>query len=104
MHFTLKTNPLKREDLDEFVARYRASGRNERRPTWSEKKGDGRWRAYDYAELTARDKCSLDIFWLRDESLEASDNRPPPGDHRPGDLGRPARHAGAVRGRRRGAW
>jgi type I restriction enzyme M protein len=28
--------------------------------------------------LTQRDKCSLDIFWLRDESLEDSENLPPP--------------------------
>ena len=27
----------------------------------------------------ARDKASLDIFWLRDESLEDSDNLPEPG-------------------------
>jgi type I restriction enzyme M protein len=27
----------------------------------------------------ARDKASLDIFWLRDESLEDSDNLPAPG-------------------------
>ena len=38
----------------------------------------GRWRAYDYDELIARDKASLDIFWLRDESLTDSDNLPPP--------------------------
>lgn len=25
-----------------------------------------------------RDKCSLDIFWLKDESLEASENLPEP--------------------------
>ena len=29
-------------------------------------------------ELVQRDKCSLDIFWLRDESLEDSENLPPP--------------------------
>ena len=34
--------------------------------------------SYDYAELTARDKASLDIFWLRDDSLTDSDNLPPP--------------------------
>ncbi len=44
-HFTLKTNPLQRTDLDELVL---------------------------------RDKCSLDLFWLRDESLEASENLPEP--------------------------
>ena len=40
--------------------------------TWSEKNPDGRWRAFTYDELVARDKVSLDIFWLRDESLEDS--------------------------------
>ncbi|WP_447979250.1 type I restriction-modification system subunit M [Candidatus Nitrospira bockiana] len=77
-HFTLKTNPLKREDLDEFVKCYNPANRHERRQTWSEKKPDGRWRAYDYDDLVARDKASLDIFWLKDESLEASDNLPDP--------------------------
>ena len=43
-----------------------------------EKNPDGRWRAYAYEELIARDKISLDIFWLKDESLEASDNLPDP--------------------------
>ena len=32
------------------------------------------WRAYEYAELVNRDKGSLDIFGLRDESLQESDN------------------------------
>jgi type I restriction enzyme M protein len=52
--------------------------RYQRTPTWSEKNPDGRWRAYDYDELINRDKASLDIFWLRDESLEESDNLPDP--------------------------
>jgi len=39
---------------------------------------EGRWRAYDYADLMARDKASLDIFWLKDDSLADSDNLPPP--------------------------
>lgn len=77
-HFTLKTNPLKREDLDEFVKCYNPANRHERKATWSEKKPDGRFRAYAYDELIARDKVSLDIFWLKDESLEASDNLPDP--------------------------
>ena len=34
------------------------------------------WRANDYEELINRDKASLDIFWLRDESLNESDNLP----------------------------
>jgi len=39
---------------------------------------NGRWRAYDYKYLIARDKASLDTFRLRDESLSDSDNLPPP--------------------------
>lgn len=38
----------------------------------------GRRRAYNYDELIGRDKASLDIFWLRDESLEESENLPAP--------------------------
>ena len=78
-HFTLKTDPLKRTDLDEFVACYNQANRHERRATWSEKKNPtGRWRAYNYEELVARDKASLDVFWLKDEALEASSNLPEP--------------------------
>jgi len=39
---------------------------------------NGRWRVYEYADLIARDKASLDIFWLKDDSLADSDNLPPP--------------------------
>jgi type I restriction enzyme M protein len=77
-HFTLKTDPLKREDLDEFVKCYNPENRYQRESTWSESNPPGRWRAYDYEELINRDKASLDIFWLRDESLEDSDNLPDP--------------------------
>jgi len=77
-HFTLKTSPLKRSDLDEFVDCFHAENRHERRPTWSEENPAGRWRAYSYEELLQRDKLNLDIFWLRDESLEDSANLPDP--------------------------
>lgn len=74
MHFTLKANPLKRADLDEFVACYRAENRHQREPLWSEEDPLGRWRAYTYDELVGRDKASLDLSWLRDESLEGADS------------------------------
>ena len=77
-HFTLKTNPLKRIDLDEFVACYHAENRHDRSPRWSEENPSGRWRAYACDELLQRDKVSLDLFWLKDESLESSDNLPAP--------------------------
>ena len=76
--FTLKTNPLKRLDLDDFVACYNPASRHKRKATWSTDKPNGRWRVYSYEELLQRDKVSLDIFWLKDESLEDSANLPDP--------------------------
>ena len=76
--FTLKTNPLQREDLDEFVQCAHPADRYQRQATWSEANPGGRWRAYEYQELISRDKASLDIFWLKDESLSDSDHLPAP--------------------------
>jgi type I restriction enzyme M protein len=70
-HFTLKTRTLKRSDLDDFMACYNPANRQERTET-------ERFRPFTYEELMARDKASLDIFWLRDESLEDTDNLPAP--------------------------
>jgi len=84
-HFTLKTGPLKREDLDEFVECYNPANRHHREDpshssgqAWSEKNPEGRWREYSYEELINRDKASLDLFWLKDDSLEDSANLPDP--------------------------
>src|SRR5437660_2255736 len=70
-HFTLKTNPLKREDLDDFVACYHPTNRHVRKET-------ERFKSFSYADLLKRDKVNLDIFWLKDESLEDSANLPDP--------------------------
>lgn len=78
MHFTLKQKTLMRSDLDEFVTCYKPRERHKRRQTWGEKKPEGRWRAFEYEELLKRDKVNLDLFWLRDESLEDSDDLPDP--------------------------
>jgi type I restriction enzyme M protein len=78
MDFTLKTRPLVREDLDDFVACYHPENRHERVAMWSAESPDARWRNFSYEELMARDKVNLDIFWLRDESLEDSANLPDP--------------------------
>jgi len=78
INFTLKQNPLERADLDEFVAYFNPENRHQRQATWSETGPEGRWRAFPYDELMARDKVNLDIFWLRDESLEDSANLPAP--------------------------
>ena len=44
----------------------------------SAERGAGRWRSFTYDELMTRDKTNLDIFWLKDESLEDTDNLPAP--------------------------
>ncbi len=77
-HFTLKTRRMTREDLDEFVACYRPGDRHNRTATWSEATPEGRWRPFASDEIVSRDKVSLDLFWLRDESLEDSATLPEP--------------------------
>jgi len=49
MHFTQKTNPLKRADLDEFVECYRPGKRHLRQPNRSEATPEGRWRSFDHS-------------------------------------------------------
>jgi len=71
VHHTLKTNTLSSADLLPFVEAFHADDRSQR--VESE-----RFHRYTYDELMARDKASLDIFWLRDESLEDTDNLPAP--------------------------
>jgi type I restriction enzyme M protein len=72
LHFTLKENTLKRSDLDDFVACYNPKNRHER-------KESERFKGFAYDDLLKRDKVNLDIFWLKDDSLEESANLPAPG-------------------------
>jgi len=71
MHFTLKQNPLSREHLRDFVESFAPDDRSAR--VESE-----RFKRFAYDDLLARDKVSLDLTWLRDESLEDMENLPPP--------------------------
>jgi type I restriction enzyme M protein len=70
-HFTLKESTLKRDDLDDFVECYNPKNRQDR-------KESERFKSFSYDELIKRDKANLDIFWLKDESLEDSANLPAP--------------------------
>jgi len=78
VHFTLKKNPLKFEDLKDFIKCYNPENRHARKETWSENNPDGRWRRFTYEEIIARDKTSLDIFWIKDKSIADLDNLPDP--------------------------
>src|SRR6266511_2934129 len=70
-HFTLKTNPLGRSDLNDFVACFKPENRVQRVAA-------ERWRPFSYEEIVARDKASLDIFWLKDQDLEDLESLPEP--------------------------
>ncbi|MDF8264882.1 class I SAM-dependent DNA methyltransferase [Luteipulveratus flavus] len=70
-HFTLKQNPLRRADLDDFVTAYAPGNREARAES-------ERWKSFTYEEIVARDKANLDITWLKDDSLEDLDNLPSP--------------------------
>ena len=71
IHFTLKKNKMKFEDLKDFIECYNPENRHER-------KGTERFRKFTYDEIISRDKTSLDIFWLKDKSLTDLDNLPDP--------------------------
>lgn len=70
-HFTLKTKTLKLDDLRDFISCYNPDNRHEREES-------ERFKYFSYSELISRDKASLDIFWLKDDTLDNLDDLPPP--------------------------
>ena len=62
---------MQREDLDDFVKCYNPKNRHKRQES-------ERLKSFAYDDLLKRDKVNLDIFWLKDESLEDSANLPAP--------------------------
>jgi len=71
---------MKRKDLDEFVKCYNGenlpaskksaqASRHTRKLTWTEKKPDGRWRAFEYDELINRDKTGASLPLTLDPRL-----------------------------------
>ncbi|MEN6348256.1 MAG: class I SAM-dependent DNA methyltransferase [Syntrophomonas sp.] len=79
IHFTLKKNPLRFEDLQDFISCFSPENRHLREETWHpESNPEGRWRKFTYRDVTSRDKTSLDITWIKDKSLTDLDNLPDP--------------------------
>ncbi|PKM18833.1 MAG: DNA methyltransferase [Gammaproteobacteria bacterium HGW-Gammaproteobacteria-15] len=70
-HFTLKQRPMVLSDLKDFIQCYNPENRHKREE-------NERFKYYSYDELINRDKASLDVFWLKDNSLDDLDNLPPP--------------------------
>ena len=71
MHFTLKQHPLSFEDIKNFIKFYNPENRFDRKET-------ERFRCFTYKELMQRDMVNLDIVWIKDESLEETENLPAP--------------------------
>jgi type I restriction enzyme M protein len=72
-HFTLRQRPIQRSDFDEFVKLY-SDGTNATRMREKKLTADSdRWRAFPYKSLFERDKVNLDISWLREEVVSASE-------------------------------
>ena len=69
--FTLKTNPLQDTDLQDFITAYNPDNREARVET-------DQFRAFSYDELTQREHANLDIFWLKEDSLEDAADLPTP--------------------------
>ena len=57
--------------MQDFITRCQPDNRHQRTET-------ERFKYYPYADLVALDKDSLDIFWLKDDSLDNLDDLPPP--------------------------
>jgi type I restriction enzyme M protein len=70
-HFTLKESLMGSEDLQDFIKCYNPESRHKRKET-------ERFKCFNYDEILKRDKTNLDIFWLKDESLEDLDKLPSP--------------------------
>lgn len=79
IHHTLKKNPLKKEDLNDFIKCYCPGNRQKRKEIYnSDSNPEGQWRKFTYEEIINRDKTSLDITWIKDKSLADLDNLPDP--------------------------
>lgn len=79
VHHTQKKNPMRLDDLRDFIDCYHPANRHKRKETYqADKNPDGRWRKFTYDEIISRDKTSLDITWLKDKSLTDLDSLPDP--------------------------
>jgi len=62
---------MARADLNDFIACYRSGHRSTRQEF-------EKFKRFSLETLLARDKVSLDIFWLKDHALDDPDLLPPP--------------------------
>jgi type I restriction enzyme M protein len=65
LHFTLKKNPLRAADLQDLGQ-------------MAKRQETERFKCFAVEDLLKHDKLNLDIFWLKDESLDDVDSLPAP--------------------------
>jgi type I restriction enzyme M protein len=71
-HFTLKTQPVERQHLDDFVALYRPGERHKREEAEN-------FRRWTFEELDGRPDFNLDVWaYVEDRSLDEAAQIPPP--------------------------
>ncbi|HEU4973842.1 MAG TPA: class I SAM-dependent DNA methyltransferase [Baekduia sp.] len=71
-HFTLKTKPLRREHLDDFVEAYKPGAYNDREES-------ERFRRYTYEEIAERPGFNLDLpAYVKDEKIDDPSKLPAP--------------------------
>jgi type I restriction enzyme M protein len=58
-NFSLRQNPIRSEDLKDFIHSYRADNPSRREETTN-------FRRFKYSEIMARDKANLDVQWQQD--------------------------------------
>ena len=68
--FTLRERPLRRADLDDFVAAYKGKA--------CQREESERFKRFVGEDLAKREKMNLDIFWLKDAGATDPDSLPPP--------------------------
>ena len=59
INFSLRQNPIRTDDLADFIKCYRADNPTRRKET-------DLFRRFKYSEIIARDKANLDIQWRQD--------------------------------------
>ena len=71
---TLKKNPLKEADLDDFVKCYCAANKSDRKETYDPTNNpNGRWRKFSYEEIKDLYNANLDITWIEDDESKLED-------------------------------
>jgi type I restriction enzyme M protein len=68
-NFSLRQNPIGREDLADFIQCYCADDRTKRKET-------SHFRRFNYSEIIERDKANLDIQWQHETVTATQDGTP----------------------------